>query len=559
MNNSLWKIFSVLLITLFIISSGSCRPKRRTDDARKIVAKLSLEQKIGQLIMIGVPGTALGNDTKQIIDRYRPGGIILFGFNIQNKDQTRSFISDMQKYSMETNGMPMLVSIDQEGGRVWRIREGVTLFPGNMALGAAGDSRLTYRVARILGMQLRMIGVNMNLAPVLDVNNNPQNPVINTRSFGSNPLEVARLGISYILGLQESWCIAVGKHFPGHGDTSDDSHLTLPVIQYDMERLQNIELFPFAKSITSGVDSIMTAHISYPKIIGDNTPATLSKLFLTDILRKQMKFKGIIITDDMEMNAISRNHGIGKAAVASIKAGSDIVLISSNGNSIGAIVHAIKAAVHDGDVTVKRIDESVTRIIETKLRYHIMDYKENRIVISAPEYSEEDLSILRTADAVNTEVTRKSIYAHNFQNNTLKAMIAHETKKVVVTDDSALASFCRNLPGNSCIVTGAGGMNAAVSAARKNSVPGGKLAIFYHIHSANTVQIKNLEAAGKKYNASVCLISTGNPFALSRLSSIPPVIYSFSNTGESMKQVAECIAGKFVPKQSIKFSLGFAH
>ena len=558
MINATCKICSVLLLTFFIVSSASCRPKRRTDDARKIVAGMTLDQKIGQLIMVGVPGTKLNNDTKSIIERYKPGGIILFGFNIRNMEQTRSFISDMQNYSMETNGMPMLVSIDQEGGRVWRIREGVTLFPGNMALGAASDRTLTYRVGRILGMQLRMIGVNMNLAPVLDVNNNPDNPVINTRSFGSNPLEVAMLGISYILGLQESWCIAVGKHFPGHGDTNADSHLTLPVIPYDMERLKKIELFPFAKAVKGGVESIMTAHISYPNIIHDNSPATLSKLFLTDILRNRMKFKGIIITDDMEMHAISKNYGIGNAAVTSIKAGTDIVLISSNGRSISAIVNAIKGAVQHGELTTGRIDASVTRIIETKLRYHIMDLKENKIISSYPEYSEEDKSFLRTADAVNREVTRKSIYAQNFQGDLLKTMTAPGTMKVIITDNPVIASECRRRIGNSCVVANESNLRSSVASVNKRIAANQKLAIFYHIHTANISRIRYAVSIAKKYDASLCLLSTGNPFPLSRLTPLPPVIYSFSNTGESMKQIAECIAGDFTPRQSIKFSLGYS-
>lgn len=552
-----WRFCCVILLTFVIISSGSCRPKRRTDDAKKIVSRMSLEQKIGQLVMVGVPGTRLTDDTKRIISRYRPGGIILFGFNIENREQTRSFIGDMQKYSMEINGMPMLVSIDQEGGRVFRIRDGVTQFPGNLALGAADDRSLTYRVARVLGMQLRKMGVNMNLAPVLDVNNNPLNPVINTRSFGSNPLEVAMLGISYILGLQESFCIAVGKHFPGHGDTSDDSHLTLPVIPYDMDRLNKVELFPFARAVKSGVESVMTAHISYPKIINDNTPATLSKYFLSDILRKKMKFSGIIITDDMEMHAISRNYGIGKAAVMSIKAGTDIVLVSSNGKSIGEIVSTIKSSVTTGELSVNRIDESVVRIIETKLRYHIMDVKENKIVAAEPQYSADDLKILQSADSINTEVTRKSIYAHNLSRQNLMEMTARKTVKIVVTENRVIAAVCRKFPNDNCIVTGTGGMYAAIAAARKKLAPGGKLALFYHVNSPAISHIKNAEAAAEKYNASVCLLSTGNPFPLSQLKSIPPVIYSFSNTDESLKQVAECITGKFIPKFSIKFSLCF--
>jgi beta-N-acetylhexosaminidase len=301
----------------------------------------------------------------------------------------------------------------------------------------------------------------------------------------------------------------------------------------------------------------MTAHISYPKIINDNTPATLSKYFLSDILRKKMKFSGIIITDDMEMHAISRNYGIGKAAVMSIKAGTDIVLISSNGKSIGEIVATIKSSVDSGELSLHRIDESVTRIIETKLRYHIMDMKDNKIIASEPEYSADDLKLLQSADSINKEVTRKAIYAHHLNRQQLMEMTARKTVKIVVTGNRVIAAVCRNLPDNSCVVTGEGGMYAAIAAARKKLLSGGKLALFYHVNSPVMSHIRNAEAAAYKYNASICLLSTGNPFPLSQLKSIPPVIYSFSNTEESLKQVAECITGKYLPKFSIKFSLGF--
>jgi len=238
-----------------------------------------------------VPGPIRSHKpVKSLIEKYNPADHT-FGFNISNKNDTARFINDMQKSPWILQAFPF--HFYRPGGRrVFRILDGITQFPGAMATGAADDKDLTYKAAMALGMQLRLMGVNMNLTPVLDVNNNPNNPVINTRSFGSNPLSVAYLGVAYILGLQRAMCIAVGKHFPGHGDTNDDSHFTLPVISYNLDRLRSIEFLPFIEAIKNGVECIMTAHIAYPSIMQNKEPATVSKLFLTDILRTEMKFEG---------------------------------------------------------------------------------------------------------------------------------------------------------------------------------------------------------------------------------------------------------------------------
>ena len=397
------------VIILIILLSVGCARKRFTDEALSISRAMKLDQKIGQMLMVAVPGDKMNREVEAILKQYRPGGVILFGHNLSSFENNKKFIDDMQDASFSYAGIPLFISIDQEGGRVVRIVSGVTQFPGNMAAGVSGDTGLAYRWGRVLGIELRVTGVNMNLAPVLDVNNNPHNPVINTRSYGSEARLVADLGAAYIKGIQDSRCIAVGKHFPGHGDTDTDSHLSLPVIHYDMKRLSRVELVPFKEAIGAGVDGIMTAHIAYPEILGTNDPATVSKKFLTDMLRTELRFAGLVITDDMEMHAISRRQEMGEAAVRSIMAGADIILISSYEGSIPAIINAITNAVRAKRITEKRINDSVARIIETKIRYGILCCENGTYRPGKYFLTEKDKKALKDSGSVNESLSRKGI------------------------------------------------------------------------------------------------------------------------------------------------------
>ena len=346
--------------------------------AQIITDNLTLEQKTGQIIMFALPGQSVNKDNSELIRKYLPGGIILFGYNVGENSDLPGFIDELQQESMNRSSIPLFVSTDQEGGRVIRITKGITRFPGNLAAGVSERYNDIKKMARITGMELRSRGINMNLAPVLDINNNPVNPVINTRSFGSNPVVTAKAGASYISGLQSAGCIAVAKHFPGHGDTESDSHHVLPVINHDMERLKKVELVPFYKAIKEKVECIMSAHIHFPYVTENDEPATLSKFFLTDLLRVEMKFNGIVMTDDLEMNAVSGKMDLGEAAVKSFLAGSDVILVSSYGKNIPVIYNALLSAVKEGTISMDRLNKSGNRIIELKLRYKIAGYNEEK-------------------------------------------------------------------------------------------------------------------------------------------------------------------------------------
>lgn len=333
------------------------------------VEQMSLSEKVGQLFQIGFSGFDLDAEIEAMIKDYYIGGVIYFSRNIKNLEQTARLSNQLQSLALNSGSkLPLFISIDQEGGSVSRLK-GATNFPSNMTLGVVNDKQLTNKIGKTVGSELKNLGININLAPVLDVNNNPNNPVIGVRSFGSDPKLVAELGKAYIEGIQSEGVIATAKHFPGHGDTETDSHLELPTINHDKERLNKIELYPFKKAIKAGVKSIMVAHIYFPAFEKEKgIPATLSKSVLTDLLRKKMNFKGLIITDCMEMKAIADNFGTAEGAVRAIKAGSDIVLVSHTYAEQKKAVKAVIEAIEKGRISENRIDESVKRIIKTKIK-----------------------------------------------------------------------------------------------------------------------------------------------------------------------------------------------
>lgn len=338
------------------------------DPVQQMLESMSLEEKVGQLMIIGFGGGNLTEAEQARIKRIRPGGIILFGRNVETPEQLIKLTTDLQADAK----VPYFVATDQEGGLINRITFSGVVIPGAMAMGAADDEDLARKVGRTTGKYLASLGINMNFAPVLDVNNNPLNPVIGIRSFGEDPQRVATLGIAYMKGLQEVGVISVAKHFPGHGDTTVDSHLALPRVDFDMDRLSKVELVPFKAAAEAGVDAIMSAHIVFRSLDESGRPATLSKAVLTDLLRNDIEFDGVVVTDDLEMKAISDNYGA-EAGVLAIQAGADMVLVSHTGSKQDAIYESLLEAVRSGKISEERIDASVKRILRAKQRVGLLD------------------------------------------------------------------------------------------------------------------------------------------------------------------------------------------
>ncbi len=554
------KKISIFILSLIVtVSLFSCF-NRMDKEAALIVREMTLDQKIGQMLLVGVPGSKISDNSEEIIKKYLPGGIILFGYNLAGKEEIKKFISDLQQHSLGSSRIPLFISIDQEGGRVKRIKQGVTQFPGNMAFGVIDDSELVYDAARILGIQLRLLGVNMNLAPVLDVNNNPLNPVINTRSFGSRVNDVSEMGISYIKGLQKSQCISVGKHFPGHGDTDKDSHITLPEIPYGIERLKDVEFPPFVKAIDAGVECIMTAHISFPKILHNHLPATISKRFLSEILRHDMGFRGLVITDDLEMKAISKMMDIGEAAVKSIIAGTDIVLISTHGDSIEKVASSIKEAVKTGRISVKRIDSSVKRVIEMKLRYRIMGCKDDNVTLVDIEYDKDEIKMLERADAINRKASKKAIYYYEEDGSKLVLLNKKGLKKLFITSEELLKDEAHRADENNRVFKDGEEFlkflqnHKSIKVSKEKDCEGA--IVYYHVDRIEPDKAEKVIMSAREKGMRIIMLSTGNPFLISELKNRPPALFTFSNTEESIKQMIACLKGEFEPKRRINIYLG---
>ena len=333
------------------------------------LADLSLEQKIGQMIIAGFPSPQIDEHFKKVVQQYHIGNIVLFTRNLKDKREIASLTREIQRSMMKSNGVPALISTDQEGGMVARLNGGTTLLSGHMAIGASHDPGNAFQIGEIAGLELRALGININLAPVVDVNNNPLNPVIGVRSFGEDPQFVAEYAVNYASGLQKARVCSTAKHFPGHGDTAVDSHFDLPSVKHAWERLEQVELLPFRAMIEAKIEAIMTAHILFPALEPEKIPATLSSRILTGLLREKMGFEGLIITDCMEMKAIATNFGTVQGAVEAIKAGADLVCISHTMGLQIAAVEKLLEAVRTGEISEQRIDESVSRILALKEKY----------------------------------------------------------------------------------------------------------------------------------------------------------------------------------------------
>lgn len=380
--NKWWSLLlGVLLLTGMVIQPVQTEAKPGFS-VEATLKKMTLEEKVGQMIMGGFNGAQPNEDVKRLIQEGYFGSIILFAYNDNVKDpvQTAQLTNGLQKMALETrHGLPLLIATDQEGGVVARLTTGATELPGNMALGATRDLELADQAGAITAKELRAVGIQMNLAPDLDVNVNPANPVIGVRSYAEKPELVAKMGQKAIQAMQKNRVVATAKHFPGHGDTNVDSHLGLPVIHKSKEELERVELVPFRKAIASGVDAIMTAHISVPAL--DPTPelpATLSKPILTGLLREQMGYRGIIITDSMTMAGVANYFGgVPKAAVKAVDAGADIILLTPALTTEEQLdVHkAIVEAVKEGTILEKRIDQSVRRILAVKAKYKLHEHR----------------------------------------------------------------------------------------------------------------------------------------------------------------------------------------
>ncbi|THF73849.1 beta-N-acetylhexosaminidase [Cohnella fermenti] len=353
--------------------NASAPASEAADPIRERIERMTLSEKIGQMIIAGIEGKTMGADARSMLADSHVGGVILYADNIDGVKGTVSLINSLKSYNKEHTDIPLFMSVDQEGGKVSRLPSSdYAKIPTNQVVGETADAKLAGQMGQLLARELLSAGFNLDFAPVLDVNSNPDNPVIGSRSFGSSPQLVAELGVSELEGLRKGGVIPVAKHFPGHGDTSVDSHLDLPVVNKTADELTKLEWVPFEAAIDADAEAIMVAHILYPKLDSER-PASLSDELVGHWLREKLGYDGVVITDDLTMGAIAKHYTLPAAAVDAVQAGNDILLVAHGADNLKTVREALLNAVASGELDEARIDESVYRIMRLKTDYSLKD------------------------------------------------------------------------------------------------------------------------------------------------------------------------------------------
>lgn len=341
-----------------------------------LLASLTLEQRIGQLFIVQLYGSQLTEAGRDFLTRYQPGGIVLIGENAGTPAEVAALVNSFQSTIIGAGGLPLLVTVDQEPGPIRHLEVGFTQWPTPALITASGETQLAFDVGAATAVELQAVGVNMNLSPVADLETNPTNPIITRRSFGSNPEMVGPMVAAYAQGLQANGVLATVKHFPGHGASVGDSHTELPVIDLPRERLEQVELAPFRAAIAGGVEAVMVAHIWYPALDAvPERPASLSPDIITGLLREEMGFDGLVLTDALDMDAIDTRYSYPEAVRLGLAAGVDLFLSAHIG--LGAQMQAIDslaAAVRAGDIPEERINQSARRVLAAKERYGLLNW-----------------------------------------------------------------------------------------------------------------------------------------------------------------------------------------
>lgn len=394
---------AMLMLALTLGALQPAHVSAASDAVKLRMEQMTLRDKITQMLMIdlqswdentadggGADFTVMNSQTQKFLEEYRFGAVIYFARNLTDTQQAFELTQAIQQAARRNGGIPMLICADQEGGSVYRLATGTAL-PGNMVLGASGSVDYAKLAGRIIGSELSALGINANLAPVVDVNSNANNPVIGLRSFSDDPQTVGSMAAAMIAGMGQFDVVGCAKHFPGHGDTETDSHYGLPTVDKSLQQLETCELVPFRIAIGQGIDMIMTAHILYPqleqeKVLSRKTgqseslPATMSPRIITELLKEEMGFEGIVVTDAMNMAGIAEYWDPVQAVILAIQAGADMICMPCSVHSLAdipkleEILRGVEAAVQDGTIPQNRIDDAVRRILTVKEKRGILDW-----------------------------------------------------------------------------------------------------------------------------------------------------------------------------------------
>lgn len=368
------KLAVILCLWLAIHASAQAA----VDDVDAQLARMSLQQKVGQMLVVTFYGFPPNEAATQLLTTWQPGAVALLPENIGTPTEIATLTNRIQQTLLAAGGFPAFIGVDQEGGVIDHLKDGFTAFPAQSLWTATNDPSLIEQVGQAMAEEMLAVGINMDLAPVADVNTNPNNPIIGRRSFGAFPDQVAMAVSAWIRGAQAAGVLATAKHFPGHGDTSEDSHTMLPTISHDLARLEAVELVPFAASIREEVGAIMAGHLYLPALDPvPNRPASLSYPILTGLLREKMGYEGLIMTDAMDMDAIDTVYSPAERAIAAIEAGNDLILLGAHisPQAQADAMQAVLDAVTAGTLTEARIDASVRRILTAKQRFGLFQWQ----------------------------------------------------------------------------------------------------------------------------------------------------------------------------------------
>ncbi|WP_129309071.1 glycoside hydrolase family 3 protein [Streptomyces sp. L2] len=552
-------------------SAHAAAPNDRELRAR--IARMTLEEKVGQLFVMRVYGDSATDPDQADIDanldeigvrtaaeliaRYRVGGIIYFTWahNTRDPQQIAALSNGIQRASLGLpRGLPVLITTDQEHGIVCRVGEPATLFPGAMAMGAGGSRSDARTLGRISGAELRAMGINQDYSPDADVNVNPANPVIGVRSFGADPDAVAGMVAAEVKGYQASRVAATAKHFPGHGDTATDSHTDFPVITHSRELWEKLDAVPFRAAVRAGIDAIMTAHIQFPALDDSGDPATLSHPILTGILRGELGYDGVVVTDSLGMEGVRTKYGDDRVPVLALKAGVDQLL---NPPSLDVAWHAVLKAVQDGELTEQRLDESILRILRLKARLGL--FHRPYASSAGVERTVGTRAHLAAADRIAERTTTLLVN----EDGILPFDRRTRRKVLVVGADPASPSGTTGPPtgvlaaaltelGFTATALSTGTAPSAATITQAVDAAGDADAVVvatYNVTAGSTQRtlVERLTATGRP----VVAIAVRNPYDVAQLPAVKGYLASYSWTDVELRAAARVIAGRVSPRGTL--------
>lgn len=560
-----------LTAALAVQGTGTAHAASSNDrKLRALISRMTLEEKVGQLFVMRVYGHSATAPTQADIDanlkeigvrtaaeliaKYRVGGIIYFAWanNAQNPHQIADLSNGIQQAALgQPRGLPLLVATDQEHGIVCRVGKPATLFPGAMAMGAGGSPADAHTLGRVSGAELRALGINQDYSPDADVNVNPANPVIGVRSFGADPDAVAGLVAAEVKGYQSSRVAATAKHFPGHGDTATDSHYGFPVITHSREQWEKLDAVPFRAAIKAGIDSIMTAHIQFPALDDSGDPATLSHPVLTGILRGELGYDGVVVTDSLGMDGVRSKYGDDRVPVLALKAGVDQLL---NPPSLDVAWNAVLNAVRAGELTEARLDESILRVLRLKAKLGLLDdpyvSKANvdRVVGIGTHLAAADRVAERTTTLLANE-------------GRLLPLSRRSHKKLLVVGADPASPSGTTGPPTGVLAAALSELGFQATALSTGTAPSAatadKAVAAAQDADAVVVGTYNVTAGSSQKTLVERLVATGrpviavairNPYDIAQLPTVPAHLAAYSWTDVELRAAARVIAGQVRPR-----------